>query len=116
MKSFSSSNSQLFGSSFLDNYSLFLDPYEKSCHPLIWYEYIDFNEFDRGSKCASMCVSVSRNTRIKLSILEDNQDPLVRHNCSAFVTCYIDGVIVFSKSWEEHLGHLDCVLPSVWKG
>ena len=32
-----------------------------------------------------------------------------------FTLVYIDDIVVFSKSWEEHLNHLDLVLGAIAK-
>ena len=33
--------------------------------------------------------------------------------CKAFSLVYLDDIIIFSKSFEEHLYHLDCVLSAL---
>ena len=37
----------------------------------------------------------------------------VLHPCSGFAACYIDDVVVFSKTWDERLGHLTSVLQAL---
>ena len=37
----------------------------------------------------------------------------VLHPCGGFAACYIDDVVVFSKTWDEHLGHLTSVLQTL---
>ena len=32
----------------------------------------------------------------------------------SFASAYLDDLIIFSSSWEDHMRHLHCVLVSVW--
>ena len=32
--------------------------------------------------------------------------------CGGFAACYIDDIVFFSKTWDEHLGHLTSVLQA----
>ena len=39
----------------------------------------------------------------------------VFHGCKKFAKPYIDDVVMFSKSWQDHLAHIDQVLTALGK-
>ena len=42
-------------------------------------------------------------------------DDILRHFTNSFMVVYLDDILIFSKSWEDHLQHLQRVLNTLRK-
>jgi len=42
-------------------------------------------------------------------------DDILQQFTNSFVVVYLDEILIFSQSWEEHLHHIRQVLQVVWK-
>ena len=42
-------------------------------------------------------------------------DDILQNFTNYFVVVYLDNILIFSKSWEEHLQHIRWVLQTLWQ-
>jgi hypothetical protein len=42
-------------------------------------------------------------------------DDILRPVTSSFMVIYLDDILIFNKSWEEHLKHIQQVLNTLWQ-
>jgi hypothetical protein len=42
-------------------------------------------------------------------------DDVLRPFTNSFVVVYLDDILIFNKTWEEHMQHIQWVLGTLWK-
>jgi hypothetical protein len=42
-------------------------------------------------------------------------DDVLRPFTNSFVVVYLDDILIFNKTWEEHMKHIQWVLGTLWK-
>jgi hypothetical protein len=42
-------------------------------------------------------------------------DDILRPFTKSFMVVYLDGILIFSKTWEEHMRHIQQVLSTLWQ-